>query len=178
MHTTTGSSQNVGADAGQRGRDTFAAHDTVLNPSPFLSASVDTADSTAPPPLPPRHPHPPLPPRHPHNTVTAGPRSTSSYNPSSSAGASVGTRVRGVFEAIHGAGEAIRGNVNSALDGLGDGIANRPQGTVESRQSAASEESVAQKGVRELNEGINAVKGGSAAAPSTTTGTGAFDSRV
>ncbi|BGP42897.1 hypothetical protein JCM10449v2_006911 [Rhodotorula kratochvilovae] len=99
---------------------------------------------------------------------------------SQNVGADAGQRGRGVFEAIHGAGEAIRGNVNSALDGLGDGIANRPQGTVESRQSAASEESVAQKGVREFTEGVNAVKGGtsSTTGSTTTTGTGTFDRRV
>ncbi|KPV72526.1 uncharacterized protein RHOBADRAFT_66891 [Rhodotorula graminis WP1] len=92
---------------------------------------------------------------------------------SQSVGADAGQRGKGVFEAIHGAGEALRGNINAAVDGLGDGIANRPQGSVESRQSqsAASgeQQSVAQKGLDELKSGISAARGEPAGEGATTT---------
>ncbi|GAA6010420.1 hypothetical protein JCM10207_001296 [Rhodosporidiobolus poonsookiae] len=58
-----------------------------------------------------------------------------------------------------GAGEALRGTINSGLDGLGDGIAGRQQGTVESRSHANHEESVADKGKAEWNRGVAALKG-------------------
>ncbi|BGP19448.1 hypothetical protein JCM10213v2_007538 [Rhodosporidiobolus nylandii] len=58
-----------------------------------------------------------------------------------------------------GAGEAIRGTINDTLDGLGDGVAGRQHGTVESRSSASTGETVAQKGEREFKEGIAHVQG-------------------
>ncbi|GAA5836863.1 hypothetical protein JCM9279_007683 [Rhodotorula babjevae] len=160
MSNITGtSSQNVGAEAGQRGKD-FASFD---HPASSSSASPSTF---APPPPPPRHP--PASTAAPDFADPSPTATTPAHTSSASAGASLGGRVRGVFEAIHGAGEALRGNINAAVDGLGDGIANRPQGSVESRQSASGEESVAQKGLNELKGGISAAKG----EPSTTTTTG------
>ncbi|CDR35723.1 RHTO0S01e05710g1_1 [Rhodotorula toruloides] len=85
-------------------------------------------------------------------------------NESNRVGTEAGEKSRGAFGAIHGAGEAIRGTINSALDGVGDGIAGRPQGTVESRESARGEESVAQKGINEFNQGVASLKGDKGAA--------------
>ncbi|TNY23882.1 hypothetical protein DMC30DRAFT_259546 [Rhodotorula diobovata] len=158
MSNTTGSSsQNAGAEAGQRGK---------LPPSSSsTSSSTPTTTAADAPPPPPRHP--PVTPYAAPDPSTTVPSSHGA--PAASAGAALGTRVRGVFEAVHGAGEALRGNINSALDGLGDGVANRPQGTVESRQLAAGEESVAQKGLNELQGGISAAKGETTATPHRTT---------
>ncbi|GAA5907078.1 hypothetical protein JCM8208_004506 [Rhodotorula glutinis] len=167
MSNTTGtSSQGIGADAGQRGKE-FASLD-----HPASSSSSSSTSTFAPPPPPPRHPPTSTPTpapafADPSQTPTAASHASSS---SASAGASLGGRVRGVFEAIHGAGEALRGNINAAVDGLGDGIANRPQGTVESRQSASGEQSVAQKGLEELKGGISAARGEPSASSTTTTG--------
>ncbi|GAA5921206.1 hypothetical protein JCM3775_004139 [Rhodotorula graminis] len=167
MSNTTGtSSQSVGADAGQRGKN-FASPDL-----PTSSSSSTSSSSFAPPP---RHPPAPttLPFSQPSQTPTTTATAAHTSSPASSAGASLGGRVRGVFEAIHGAGEALRGNINAAVDGLGDGIANRPQGSVESRQSqsAASgeQQSVAQKGLDELKSGISAARGEPAGEGATTT---------
>lgn len=170
------------------GRNPTALDPPFASTSSFSSSTPTTTAADAPPP----------PPRHPPVTPYAAPDPSSTVPsshgaPAASAGAALGTRVRGVFEAVHGAGEALRGNINSALDGLGDGVsliraqlrgsalgeadpdrlrvqvANRPQGTVESRQSAAGEESVAQKGLNELQGGISAAKGETTATPRRTT---------
>jgi len=88
------------------------------------SSSTSSSPSTfAPPPPPPRHPPASAPApafADPSPTTAAAPAHASSA--SASAGASLGGRVRGVFDAIHGAGEALRGNINAAVDGLGDGV--------------------------------------------------------
>jgi hypothetical protein len=47
---------------------------------------------------------------------------------------------------FHGAGEEIRGNINSALDGLGDEIAGRPTAT-------SSGDGVAARGATEIEAG-------------------------
>ncbi|GAA5824906.1 hypothetical protein JCM11251_005389 [Rhodosporidiobolus azoricus] len=98
-----------------------------------------------------------------NNTTT-----TSTTTGSRNAGEEIGERTGGIFGAIHGAGEAIRGTINSGLDGLGDGIAQRPQGTATSRTSAAGEESVAEKGKREFQDGVAALKGQSTTQGTTT----------
>ncbi|GAA5871978.1 hypothetical protein JCM8547_006207 [Rhodosporidiobolus lusitaniae] len=158
--TTTGSTASNGNRVGQE-----AGEKTSI---PLASSS--TSSSLHPPPS-----HPSL------STDTLSMHSsTSTYVPSSVASStasttstrtpaastttdetrnSVASRVSGLFGAIHGAGEAIRGTINSGLDGLGDGVTGRPQGTATSRTSAAGEESVAQKGVAEFQKGVDALKG-------------------
>ncbi|GAA5932571.1 hypothetical protein JCM10213_006268 [Rhodosporidiobolus nylandii] len=103
----------------------------------------------------------PPPPHHPVPAPDSASVHSTSSHPSTavSVGADHGDRLKGVFSAIHGAGEAIRGTINDTLDGLGDGVAGRQHGTVESRSSASTGETVAQKGEREFKEGIAHVQG-------------------
>ncbi|KAL8283804.1 hypothetical protein RQP46_005236 [Phenoliferia psychrophenolica] len=75
-------------------------------------------------------------------------------------GGQVGERAKGLFGAIHGAGEAIRGTINSGLDGLGDGVAGRKTGEVTSQSSTGSNEGVAQSGVAEAKAGYASLVGG------------------
>lgn len=42
------------------------------------------------------------------------------------------------FQALHGTGEAIRGTINDTLDGTGDAVAGREQGSVASRDGSSS----------------------------------------
>ncbi|GAA5968767.1 hypothetical protein JCM21900_002749 [Sporobolomyces salmonicolor] len=69
-------------------------------------------------------------------------------------------RTRGFFNAVHGAGEALRGTINSALDGIGDGVAAREKGSVASREG--SEGKTADKGVNEYKGGVSDLLGGGA----------------
>jgi hypothetical protein len=59
---------------------------------------------------------------------------------------------------IHGAGEAIRGTINDTLDGLGDGVAGRERGTVQSHGNHDS--GVAQRGIEEIKEGMQEAQTG------------------
>ncbi|KAK4329849.1 hypothetical protein RTBOTA2_005833 [Rhodotorula toruloides] len=147
----TNESNRVGTEAGEKSRD-FAVIDTA---TPFSAPPTTTTTTSYPPP--PHHPPPVA-----HSTPAT---STSSATPATdTTRASIAERISGAFGAVHGAGEAIRGTINSALDGVGDGIAGRPQGTVESRESARGEESVAQKGINEFNQGVASLKGDKGAA--------------
>ncbi|GAA5886245.1 hypothetical protein JCM6882_001579 [Rhodosporidiobolus microsporus] len=132
--------RNVGAEAGER---TGIAAALASHPT-----SASTSSSA--------------PPVHAPSSVAAD--STSTYDTTR---VSAAERTRGIFGAIKGAGDAIRGTINSGLDGLGDGIAGRPQGSATSRTSAAGEESIAERGKREFEEGVAAMKG-----QGTTHGTG------
>lgn len=76
-------------------------------------SSSSPSDTYAPPPPPSRRDLPAVDP------PTCGAASASA---SDSTRNTVGSRVSGLFNAIHGAGEAIRGTINSGLDGLGDGV--------------------------------------------------------
>ncbi|KWU41877.1 hypothetical protein RHOSPDRAFT_36579 [Rhodotorula sp. JG-1b] len=96
---------------------------------------------------------------------------TNATSTSSGAGADLGNRAgaltteiewtySGVFNALHGAGEAIRGNINSFLDQGGDAVAGREHGTVPSRDAPpAGHETTAQSGVSELKKGISEIQG-------------------
>ncbi|GAA5821133.1 hypothetical protein JCM10212_006431 [Sporobolomyces blumeae] len=69
-------------------------------------------------------------------------------------GQDIGTRSKGFFNAVSGAGEAIRGTINSSLDGVGDGIAGREQGTVESREKGENHGDVTNKGMADFKQGV------------------------
>ncbi|GAA5887312.1 hypothetical protein JCM16303_006587 [Sporobolomyces ruberrimus] len=69
-------------------------------------------------------------------------------------GQDIGTRSKGLFGAISGAGEAIRGTINGGLDGLGDGIAGREQGSVQSREAGEQHGQIANKGAEDFKQGV------------------------
>ncbi|GAA6040865.1 hypothetical protein JCM8097_007755 [Rhodosporidiobolus ruineniae] len=166
---TTGdsSSRNIGAEAGQRSGTTPPPlpprHD--LDSTAPLPTSASSSSSAPAPSLPPRHDDA----SSVHSTTTthshapshaaSATTTTTHHSSSTDIGETLGSRTRGFFSAIHGAGEGIRGTINSALDGLGDGVAGRPSGTIESRSSANTEETVADKGKKEFQAGVEAMKG-------------------
>ncbi|GAA95334.1 uncharacterized protein L969DRAFT_15197 [Mixia osmundae IAM 14324] len=80
---------------------------------------------------------------------------------SGQAGQDIGKGVKGLFNTIHGAGETIRGTINSTLDGLGDGVAQRESGSAASRTEAQSGDSTVQKGQAEFKQGLSDMTGGS-----------------
>ncbi|KAK4052827.1 hypothetical protein OIV83_002114 [Microbotryomycetes sp. JL201] len=93
---------------------------------------------------------------------TTGAGSGTVGNPQSNdIGQKAGSAISGVFGAIHGAGEAIRGTINSTLDSFGDSLAGREQGSVASRSSNNPQEgqATAQKGVEEMRQGYEQVTG-------------------
>ncbi|GAA5901106.1 uncharacterized protein JCM6883_004755 [Sporobolomyces salmoneus] len=79
------------------------------------------------------------------------------HNQGNAVGQDLGTRSKGLFGAISGAGEAIRGTINGGLDGLGDGIAGRDQGSVQSKEAEKSGQQngeIANNGVKDFKEGV------------------------
>lgn len=87
--------------------------------------------------------------------------------------------VSSIFNTAHGAGETIRGNINSFLDQGGEALAggsNQEQAARQSSttggsgQTTADHDSVAQNGLQEIKSGLNQLGGGSG---STTSSTGA-----
>ncbi|KAK4695147.1 hypothetical protein P7C70_g8607, partial [Phenoliferia sp. Uapishka_3] len=116
----------------------------------------------------------PPPPQHPSlasgdtaSTTTGHTASTATHDATSSSapatnniGGEVGARAKGFFSAIHGAGEAIRGTINQTIDGLGDGVAGRNHGEVQSVSSKGSSEQVAQNGVNEFKQGYAGLASG------------------
>ncbi|GAA5939071.1 uncharacterized protein JCM15063_004412 [Sporobolomyces koalae] len=78
---------------------------------------------------------------------------TEAANNGNAVGEDIGARSKGFFGAISGAGEAIRGTINGGLDGLGDGIAGREQGSVQSREGEQHGQ-VANQGVADFKEGV------------------------
>ncbi|GAA5866809.1 hypothetical protein JCM1840_004274 [Sporobolomyces johnsonii] len=131
-NNSTGSGDAVANDLGSRSKDS-SVHSAPATSTP-ASSSASTAD----------HPDPG------HST---------SHSPLSTVGDEFYYRARGFFNAVHGAGEAIRGTINSALDGIGDGVAAREKGSVTSREG--SEGNTADKGVNEYKEGVsNLLNGG------------------
>ncbi|CAH7686731.1 hypothetical protein PPACK8108_LOCUS21428 [Phakopsora pachyrhizi] len=69
------------------------------------------------------------------NSNTAGPAQKNKFD---NVGKTVGSKVKTVFSTIHALGEQLRGNINAALDGAGDAIANRKHSTVTSRSANTS----------------------------------------
>lgn len=70
--------------------------------------------------------------------------------------AALGHTLKDGFKVMHGAGEEIRGNINSALDGLGDSIAGRK--TVPNTEG----DRVAQRGAAEAEAGRLGLEGDTA----------------
>ncbi|GAA5952415.1 hypothetical protein JCM3765_001966 [Sporobolomyces pararoseus] len=82
---------------------------------------------------------------------------TTAHDQGNAVGQDIGTRSKGLFGAISGAGEAIRGTINGAVDGVGDGIAGREPGSVKSRETEASGKEhgdIANKGAKDFKEGV------------------------
>ncbi|KAK0550595.1 hypothetical protein OC846_003610 [Tilletia horrida] len=79
---------------------------------------------------------------------------------SNNAGESVGNAIKGAFNAIGGAGESIRGNINAALDGAGEAITHNTSTGTTAPSSMSSEDpnSVAKKGEQQFKEGIAQLK--------------------
>ncbi|BGP57680.1 hypothetical protein JCM8202_005462 [Rhodotorula sphaerocarpa] len=76
------------------------------------------------------------------------------------AGKDAGKRTGGAFNAMHGAGEAIRGNINDFLDQGGDAVAGREHGSVSSREAGGENHgATAAKGAGEYNKGVAEMKG-------------------
>ncbi|KAM0746047.1 hypothetical protein T439DRAFT_330030 [Meredithblackwellia eburnea MCA 4105] len=117
--------------------------------NPYVD-TLPTPTTTAPPPLPPRQTEPPPS----HSTVQTQQKGESEAGESSGG---IGDKARGLFGAIHGAGEVIRGTFNSTMDGLGDGIAGRQKGEVISRSGPSDE--VTRNGLAEFNSGVTGLKG-------------------
>lgn len=63
----------------------------------------------------------------------------------------VGATLKDGFRVVHGAGDEIRGNINSAFDGLGDALAGRPAGV-------SSGDAVAARGAAEAETGRQGIE--------------------
>ncbi|KDN52662.1 hypothetical protein K437DRAFT_254069 [Tilletiaria anomala UBC 951] len=76
-------------------------------------------------------------------------------------GSNVGQAIGGVFQAMSGAGEAVRGNINAFLDKGGEALVGKKN--VEPRSSdytaAGGHENIAQKGMKDLKDGLEKVTG-------------------
>lgn len=84
---------------------------------------------------------------------------TSTTSNSNNVGNKVGEGAKGFFGAIHGAGEAIRGTINSTIDGLGDGVVGRNHGDVTSVSNSGTSDNVARSGIDEVRESLAKLKG-------------------
>ncbi|TKY87020.1 hypothetical protein EX895_003697 [Sporisorium graminicola] len=91
-----------------------------------------------------------------------------------SAGDKLGGAVKGVFNTIHGAGEAIRGNINDGLDSAGEGLRQASSdkdghstttsssdpstfGKSDDYNQSGNHQGVAQKGTDEFKQGIEQI---------------------
>ena len=72
----------------------------------------------------------------------------------------VGDKLKGAFGVVHGAGEGIRGNINSFLDNAGEQIAGRGQGDVKpaTRTEEQRPAQVAANGSDEFKAGMEALR--------------------
>ncbi|CAO1614502.1 unnamed protein product [Parajaminaea phylloscopi] len=87
------------------------------------------------------------------------------------AGQGLGDAVKGIFNTVGGAGEAIRGNFNDFVDRAGEGLASagedkesqeRRQAQLNSSTSGTrpgENADVARKGMDQINQGINQLTG-------------------
>lgn len=73
----------------------------------------------------------------------------------------LGEKVKGGFQAIHGLGEGIRGNINSFVDGAGEQIAGRGDSAAHPTtrtENGQTPNQVAANGADEFKQGLNAMK--------------------
>ncbi|KZV81649.1 hypothetical protein EXIGLDRAFT_730810 [Exidia glandulosa HHB12029] len=71
-------------------------------------------------------------------------------------GAGLGKKIKGSVDVIHGAGEVLRGNAESAADAFGDAITGKSRPVAETQPAT---DNVAQKGAREVESGLDAARG-------------------
>ncbi|EJD35596.1 hypothetical protein AURDEDRAFT_130534 [Auricularia subglabra TFB-10046 SS5] len=71
-------------------------------------------------------------------------------------GAGLGKALRGSVDVVHGTGEVLRGNAQSAMDAFGETIAGKSRPVAETQPRT---DGVAQKGAHEVQAGLNAVQG-------------------
>jgi len=67
--------------------------------------------------------------------------------------------ITGIVKTVHGAGEVIRGNIASFIDGVGEGITGR-DGTVPASAPGGHGTNVATEGLAEFRQGLAELKGG------------------
>lgn len=79
---------------------------------------------------------------------------------------------RGLFGTINSAGEAIRGTINSTLDGVGDGISNRNSGAVVDRNHQVAEDNVAKNGVESFKDNLHLLVDGNKSGHTVGSGAG------
>ncbi|KAK0563490.1 hypothetical protein OC844_002201 [Tilletia horrida] len=75
----------------------------------------------------------------------------------SNVGNSIGDAIKGAFNTVGGAGESLRGTINSALDGAGEAVSGRMNsGNTTGGSSLSSEnpDSVAKQGEAQFKEGV------------------------
>jgi len=71
----------------------------------------------------------------------------------------VGNTVKSVFNVAHGAGEGVRGNINSFFDNVGEQIAGRGQNDVKpAPRSGEQPAQVAAKGADEFKAGMEGLQ--------------------
>ncbi|KZV99477.1 hypothetical protein EXIGLDRAFT_698571 [Exidia glandulosa HHB12029] len=131
-----------------------------LSPTPLPRSS---SISIVQPPPPPHHSETPSLPSHADYDHTSAkccqsrprsPHPTASRRPSG-----IGTRIRGSLEVVHGAGEILRGNVQTAIGSFGDNLAGRSHDSDVGTSAPSNGGSVVRRGTREMHNGIDKVKG-------------------
>ncbi|CDZ98208.1 hypothetical protein [Phaffia rhodozyma] len=95
---------------------------------------------------------------------------TTTSSTSNNTANSISNAVKSGWNVFHGAGEVIRGSINSAADGLGDGIAGRSSTTTTTTTTTTgatnadagletqSKSNTFASGKEEINRGLNAFK--------------------
>ncbi|EST06810.1 hypothetical protein PSEUBRA_003797 [Kalmanozyma brasiliensis GHG001] len=103
---------------------------------------------------------------------------------SGNAGDRIGGAIKGAFNAVHGVGETIRGNINDGVDAAGEGLRDASHDDRAADPSAVGRSSdydtqgnhrgVAQEGTEEFKSGIQQMKNAfssDSSSTNTTTGT-------
>jgi len=101
---------------------------------------------------------------------TAGTSTNGTAPETTGAGAGVGGAIRNVFGVVHGAGETIRGNINSTFDGIGHGVTGGP-GSESTGHSGESSASVTKAGEQEFKNSIASLRGGKGSSTTDSTNT-------
>ncbi|WVR03654.1 hypothetical protein IAU60_000649 [Kwoniella sp. DSM 27419] len=93
------------------------------------------------------------------NNTNAYASGTANDGSAGAAGAqTLGEKVKGGWNVFHGAGEGIRGNVNSFVDNIGEQIAGRDSTAKPSSASGERPSAVAANGADEIQSGMNSLK--------------------